>query len=122
MSWNFNNFKKEEFTCQHCGAEGINVKLVERLQKLRDLYGKPIKISSGYRCDLHPIEAKKKIGGTHNQGLAVDILIEKENAYKLLELAFKLKFYGIGVNQKGKNRFIHLDISEKQNRPNIWSY
>ena len=34
-------------------------------------------------------------------------------------------FTGIGVNQKGNSRFIHLDIadhSEERPRPTVWSY
>jgi hypothetical protein len=41
-----------------------------------------------------------------------------------LDSAFELKFTGIGVNMRGNyaQRFIHLDTSTKQARPNIWSY
>jgi hypothetical protein len=34
-------------------------------------------------------------------------------------------FKGIGVNQKGNGRFIHLDIGEMEDgrpRPHLWSY
>ena len=29
---------------------------------------------------------------------------------------------GIGVNQKGNARFLHIDVKEDSPRPNIWSY
>jgi zinc D-Ala-D-Ala carboxypeptidase len=39
-----------------------------------------------------------------------------------LRLAFKLGFTGIGVQQKGSGRFIHLDTMEGGTRPTVWSY
>lgn len=123
MSWNFKNFREEEFACQHCGEKGIKLELVEKLQELRDRYNKPIRVTSGYRCRKHPIEAVKDIPGSHNEGYAVDIACDRENAYEILGLALQLKFTGIGVNQKGNARFLHLDISkDKKPRPTVWSY
>lgn len=123
MNWNFKNFSEKEFACQHCGKNGIEYEFVEKLQQLRDEFGKPIKINSGYRCPEHPIESAKKTTGTHCEGYAVDIAVDREDAYKLLGLALQLEFTGIGIKQKGDNRFIHLDTSKVKNpRPTIWSY
>ena len=55
----FKNFNEEEFACQHW-RKGIKLELVEKLQHLRDLYKKPIRVNSGYRCAKHPIESVKK--------------------------------------------------------------
>ena len=82
-------------------------------------------VSSGYRCPNHSIEAKKSKPGTHTTGLAVDILCRGEEAYKIITYAQEYGFTGIGVNQKGSGRFIHLDIadhSEERPRPTVWSY
>ena len=121
--WNFKNFTEKEFACKHCGKNGMQLEFIKKLQELRDLYGKPIKISSGYRCSEHPIESAKKTTGTHCEGCAVDIAIDRKEAYELLGLALKLEFTGIGIKQKGDSRFIHLDISQtKEPRPTVWSY
>lgn len=124
MIWNFPNFSPEEFACQHCGKQGISLDLVSKLQQLRTRVDMPLKISSGYRCNDHPIEKKKKVKGTHNKGLAADILCSGADAHKILCAATELNFSGIGVNMKGdhKQRFIHLDISKANNRPTVWSY
>ena len=61
MIWNFPNFSPEEFACKHCGKQGISLDLVSKLQQLRTKVDMPLKISSGYRCDDHPIEKKKKV-------------------------------------------------------------
>jgi len=123
MSWK--NFTLEEFSCKHCGKNEINHKLIDKLQLLRDDLGFPLVISSGYRCPEHPIEAKKNKPGTHAEGIAVDIAVSHEKALEVLYKGIAHGFKGIGVNQKGNGRFIHLDIAEMEDgrpRPHLWSY
>ena len=84
-------------------------------------------ITSGFRDETHPIEAMKKDpkGGAHVSGKACDILVDRKDAFELLSLAFLIGFTGIGVNQKGGSRFLHLDTIENsasRPRPTIWSY
>lgn len=117
------NFKADEFKCQHCGADGIKEDLVAKVQELRTRYGKPMRITSGYRCPQHPVEARKSLPGAHALGLAADIGVEGNEAYQVLKIAMELGFTGIGVQQKGTGRFIHLDIrSGELPTPAIWSY
>jgi len=92
-----------------------------RLQLLRARYNKPLTISSGYRCPQHPIEVKKASSGAHTTGKAADIAVQGAEAHKILMLALDMNFKGIGVQQKGTGRFIHLDDWDN-NRPTVWSY
>ena len=120
-------FKANEFICSHTGTEKMDQDFIDKLNKLRDAYNKPITISSGYRDSTHPVEAIKKDpkGGAHVSGKAADILIERKNAFELLSLALLIGFTGIGVNQKGGARFLHLDTLENsptRPRPTMWSY
>lgn len=92
---------------------------------LRTEVGFPFKITSGYRCADHPIEKNKSAPGTHALGLAADIYLRGNQALQVLSKATDYGFTGVGVNQKGDARFIHLDISKDANgrpRPHIWSY
>lgn len=117
------NFKAAEFKCQHCGAGGIKTELLDKLQAMRTEYGKPMTITSGYRCPQHPVEAKKTTPGAHALGLAADIGVQGAEAYKVLQLAMKHGFTGIGVQQKGTGRFIHVDVATSElPRPTVWSY
>ena len=100
---------------------------IDKLNQLRDSYGKPMTITSGFRDETHPIEAMKKDpkGGAHVSGKACDILVDRKDAFELLSLAFLIGFTGIGVNQKGGARFLHLDTLENsasRPSPTIWSY
>ena len=120
------NFSESEFRCR-CGCEAFvcDVELLEVLQSVRTAFGKPMKITSGYRCEKHPIEARKKKPGSHNSGAAVDIGCTGRDAYDLLRLlAADERVKGIGVNQKGRHssRFLHADLISQSPRPNIWSY
>lgn len=123
MNWHlYPNFTAEEFNCKHCGANGMNSTFMHRLQKLRDSYGKPMIITSGYRCRAHPIELAKTLPGAHTTGQAADIAVTGQNAHLLLKLALLHGFSGIGVQQKGDGRFLHLDTLVESPRPNVWSY
>ena len=128
VDWdNSRYFKATEFYCSHTGIEKMDQGFINKLNKLRDSYGKPMTITSGFRDETHPIEAMKKNpkGGAHVSGKACDILVDRKDAFELLSLAFLVGFTGIGVNQKGGSRFLHLDTIENsasRPRPTIWSY
>jgi zinc D-Ala-D-Ala carboxypeptidase len=110
MNWSdYPNFSAQEFNCSHCGQNEMKPEFMAKLQKLRETYGAPMKVTSGYRCPQHPIEAKKARPGAHASGLACDIGVQGEEAHRLLALALEAGFTGIGVQQKGSGRFLHLD-------------
>jgi uncharacterized protein YcbK (DUF882 family) len=114
------NFRKEEFNCRcGCGQNEMRQEFMDRLQALRAAYGKPMHITSGYRCPQHPVEAAKATPGMHTTGLAADIGVSGSEAVQVLRLAFDAGFRGVGVQQKGNGRFIHVDLREV---PTVWSY
>ena len=123
MDWSKTpNFKREEFRCSHCGKDGMQQEFMDKFQTLRTAYGKPMKVTSGYRCAAHPIEAAKAKPGAHASGCAVDIGVQGAEAHRLLAMALNAGFSGIGVQQKGSGRFIHLDTLTGPTRPTVWSY
>ena len=120
------NFSFAEMACQETGECNMDMQFMGLLQSLRNEVGRPMKITSGYRSPRHSIEAAKEAPGTHAMGRAVDIACAGEEAMDILEGALWLGFTGVGVAQKGKNRFLHLDNLDSgehtANRPAIWSY
>ncbi len=121
----FPNFERSELACQHCGRAEMDEDFMWRLQDLREAYGKPMRITSGYRCPEHPIEARKSKPGAHTTGRAVDVGVARGDAYALMRLAMRMGFTGVGVQQKGDGRFVHLDdLTSKEGwpRPTVWSY
>ena len=125
MTWE--NFERSEFGCKcGCGTNEIKDEFVDILQEIRTQVGDPFIISSGYRCDKHPIEAAKPTPGEHNEGTCADIYVSYEVAFKVNSAASNHPLItGIGVNQKGDARFLHLGTSAAKDgrpRPHIWSY
>ena len=116
-------FSINEFKCSHCGLVEMNTDFLYKLDNLRKDFGKPIIISSGYRCPQHnEAVSSTGLGGPHTTGKACDILVSGHDAYDLLKLVVNHGFKGIGINQKGPSRFIHLDMIDSNLRPWLWSY
>ena len=116
------NFRRDEFGCKcGCGRAEMRTEFMGKLQALRMVWDKPMIITSGYRCVNHPAERLKPMSGTgtHSQGIAADIGVSGADALTLLRLALEANFSGVGIQQKGHGRFVHLDIRE---HPAIWSY
>ena len=105
------------------GGVPENVKaLVENvLDPLREKYGKPIKVNSGYRCPKHNLAIGGAIGSQHMKGEAADIAPAglRFTAYGLKELEWMVEI----IKQNGKwdqmivyPTFIH--VSWKRFGPN----
>jgi uncharacterized protein YcbK (DUF882 family) len=125
MDWNkYPSFKKREFDCKHTGKNLMRPEFMETLQQIRNTYGRPLIVSSGYRDPSHPVEAKKEAPGEHTYGVAADILIRGENAMDLIVIAYGYGIRRIGVHQKGDDRFIHLGMGDKGLGfpATIWTY
>ena len=122
INWSaYPNFSKSEFDCQETGENDMKPHFLERLQAMRTEYGRPMRITSGYRSENHSIEARKAMPGYHSKGIACDIGCNGQEAYALIQLAIKYGFTGIGISQRaGQARFIHLDL--RTDEPVIFGY
>jgi len=130
MIWDYPNFGPDEFRCKcGCGAVEMDPAFVATLQRIREEYGRAMTVTSGYRCANHPVEsAKIQRGGrpgSHYTGRAADISVAGADALHLLRTALSHdEIQGVGINQKGRGKFVHLDsvIDGDLTRPHIWSY
>jgi len=104
--------------CTHCGETGMDPEFMNWLDAVRHDCGFPMKVTSGYRCAEHPIEAAKIQPGAHSTGRAVDIAVADAQAIKVIEKASKLGCTRVGVKA---NVFIHLDRSERHSSQ-LWTY
>ena len=105
------------------GKEFMDYVFINNLDVLRHKCGFPFIISSGYRSPEYNNEVSTTgLTGAHTTGRAADILVSRSNAYTVLRNAFEMGcFEGIGVNQKGDKRFIHLDMLPRKQTA-LWSY
>ncbi len=69
------NFHLIEFLCRHCGKgeDIVKPELLTALQKLRDLWGKPMRLTCGYRCPQHNAEVGGAKHSAHMTGQAADV-------------------------------------------------
>ena len=111
-------FTEKELACK-CGCGMLPTpQLINQLTYLRELYQKPIIITSGARCSVH----NAKVGGAprskHLDGIAVDIAADSSARYELIRLALAMGVWGgIGVAKT----FLHLDTrSPKEGK--VWQY
>ena len=121
--WLWPNFTPEEFACKVTGRVRVHIGFMNRLQSLRNRFGAPMIITSGFRAP------SRGAGSAHAEGRAADVHVYGSEAYQLIGLAMRHGFTGIGVGQKlgtpVTRRFIHLDDVENspiRPRPLIWSY
>lgn len=126
MNWNKYSpyFTKAEFDCKHTGKNKMRPEFMDRLLDIRKAYNKPMIITSGYRHETHPVEARKSNAGEHTYGLACDIAVRGTDAMDLMVIAYGHGIRRIGVSQKGSGRFLHLGLGDMQLRfpQALWSY
>lgn len=109
------NFEYREFACKD-GSDTIFISpvLIDTLQKIRDHFGKPVIINSGYRTETY----NKKIGGApysqHKCGAAADIVIKGISPKEIAEYAETLlpDSGGIGIYLT----FTHIDVRKNKSR------
>tara|TARA_Y100000994_G_scaffold149777_1_gene122670 strand:+ start:274 stop:648 length:375 start_codon:yes stop_codon:yes gene_type:complete len=121
----FKFFKRDEFACKcGCGTNRISDEIIMVCDSLRGECGFPFVISSGYRCEDHPIEAVKSQPGAHQGGMAADIACSGDRAQTLIRHALNYGITRIGINQKGSHssRFVHIDVDNSRVSPAIWTY
>lgn len=111
------NFSAEELKCSCCGEYGVQQFALDKLQEIRDSVGRPLTVTSSYRCSNHPVEKRKSKPGTHNQGIAFDIQVSNgSERHELVSKGLSHGATGIGV----ANTFVHLDW--RTGTPVVWVY
>jgi hypothetical protein len=110
-----------EWACHSDGTIFVVPEFLDRIEELRMRCGFALPITSGYRSPAHNA-AVSTTGddGPHTTGKACDIGVDGVKAFTLISIALQMGFTGLGVNQKGTGRFIHVDDAHET--PTIWSY
>lgn len=114
-------FNRDEFDSPDEPGSGdkMDPVFINMLDAIRLEYGKPLRITSGYRTLAH----NKKVGGVrnsaHRRGRAVDIACpSSRERFHLIDLALKHGIVRVGI---GKT-FLHLDLDEKLAQEVCWLY
>ena len=105
----------------------MDLAFLDLLEDLRAWVGKPLTLSSAFRCPVHNNKVSSSgTTGPHTTGHAVDILVYGRDTLEVIKGGIYLGMTGFGISQKGHqgSRFIHLDDLSvpDSNRPWVWSY
>ena len=109
-------FRIEELACKcrrcagqnNVGENGIDPKLLNLLDRIRERAGYPIYINSGYRCSEHNAEVGGVPDSQHVHGIAADIRSEMVSVRKLAQIAEEEGADGIGIYLE--DGFVHVDV------------
>lgn len=92
---------------------------INLLQPLRDRYGKPMRVNSGYRST----EVNRLVGGVptsqHTKGQAADISCDNPRELLMLLISSGLNFDQAILYDDGRNNFLHLSFNEVGNRKQV---
>lgn len=115
------NFSSQELQCKcGCGFVVIVDSHVERRQLLRDIYRKPIILTSSTRCE----KKNKAVGGkptsSHLTGYADDVSAPTGGErIAIVAAAIEAGYRRIGIDKV--HGFIHLD-DDPDKLPSLWIY
>ena len=110
MSHSTKPISHADFTCSCCGEVKVEPRLLEALEAMQTLAGRPIIIRDGYRCILRHLGMDGTTGSEHTQGKAADVGCPGLSLQQLYELAEQVPEFahgGIGVYDDG---FVHVDL------------
>lgn len=117
------NFSVYEFSCNDkSDTVLIDTDLVEVLQKIRDHFGKAVKINSAYRTPAYNITIGGSSKSQHCLGTAADIKITGVDPLKIALYVSSLPQFkgrgGIGYYSRANVRdgFVHVDVRQTVSR------
>ena len=96
----------------------IKAELARKVQKVRDILGKSIRINSGIRCIRHNGNIGATETSSHVDGWAADLQTKGSAArYEMLKAVMQV-FDRVGI---AKN-FIHVDVDATKTAGVVWTY
>lgn len=109
-------FTKAELECPLTGECKMDEAFLHKLDEMRERYGSPVYVSSGFRSQM----GNRKIGGhprsLHMKGQAIDIPMT--DPYERWSLVYAAMSVGLGVEVC--DRHVHVEYREGR-KPKLWS-
>ncbi|MEE9117550.1 MAG: D-Ala-D-Ala carboxypeptidase family metallohydrolase [Calditrichia bacterium] len=113
-------FNRSEVACKcGCGLLNIDPRLLEILDKIRDILGRPLIITSACRCPIHNHVEGGKENSAHLKGLAADLKVNgSKERFEVMEATLVAGMTRIGIAKT----FIHIDIDSSKPQRVAWLY
>lgn len=103
-TWRWPNFSPLEIACPCCGEVFLDVDAMDKLQRTREIMGKPLRINSAHRCPIH----NARVGGaplSQHKKIAFDISTHGHDRQKLYKACVDAGFTTFGFY----TTFLHVD-------------
>jgi uncharacterized protein YcbK (DUF882 family) len=111
------HFPNAELACKCCKVNLCTDVLVNALEAIREAVGKPVNITSGYRCPEHNAKVGGEPNSFHVRGMAADIRVAgmtPAELYRLISRAVP-RIGGFGVADDS----LHVDVRTASAK---WTY
>lgn len=113
------NYKEFDSPDEPGSGKHMNYELLGMIDKAREIYGKPMVVTSGFRTESH----NQKVGGvkssSHLKGLAIDVAcVSSSDRFKMIKALLEVGFNRMGI----ASTFIHVDIDKNKYQNVIWTY
>jgi len=113
------NFSKAEYACKcGCGKDDIKDELAIKVQQVRDILNRSIKINSGVRCPDHNISIGSTLTSSHIGGWAADLGYKGSMERYTLLSAITQVFDRVCIAKT----FLHVDVDANKTAGAIWLY
>ena len=111
------NFTVAEFACKD-GSDPVFVdsSLAALLQKIRDHFGRPVVITSGYRTAAHNAAVGGSKSSQHLLGRAADFYVEGVDVATVAAYAETLLPGTGGIGRYPAKGFVHVDVRKAKSR------
>lgn len=108
------HFTPGEMVCRHCQREEMSLAFMGRLDAARMLFGRPIRVTSGFRCADHNTSVGGSPTSSHLTGCAVDLWDKQDPVYRaeLVEALWDAGFRQIEVSRDG-----HVHVMDDSRKP-----
>lgn len=105
------HFRVEELACpcENCDRVVVHWALIELLQHIRWRIGRPVIVTSGFRCAAHNQQVGGASASRHLTGLAADLQCNTLSPKEVADVAKRCGAGGIGVYP----RHTHVDVGEE---------
>ena len=115
---NWKYFSEDEFKCNHCGElppQGIDTRLIDILDDVREIIGQPLLVTSGYRCEYWNEVNSGVRNSQHVEGTAADITYDGIDVERLAQVVENvMAAHGVcgGIGRYYDDLFVHVDVLE----------
>lgn len=109
-------------TCGHhnCDQRSISQEHLDRIQKVRDIVGHALQLTSGGRCPYHPDEVHRDTPADHQKQQGGDVKVNGATRGNVVKAGIKAGCNAIGVAKT----FVHLGYRPElpEGHLTMWTY